>query len=599
MSKRIFVLFLLIGSWAGRPAGAQSEGPATRLSAPAAQAKPQAKASATKAKSSAAPSKAAAADAHHWWQNAVFYEIYTRSFADSNNDGIGDLNGITSKLDYLHEMGVDAIWLTPFFPSPQVDFGYDVTDYENIDALYGNLSDFGRLQSGAEQRDIRVVLDLVMDRTSDQHQWFIDARSSRNAKHRDWYVWHDGKGANQPPNNWLSVYGGPAWTLDPKTNQYYYHVFFPQQPELNWRNPAVKDAMFDVTRFWYDRGVRGFRLDAVDALFADAKLRDNAVLADKNNNGDANMDEPYDRNLGEIQGVLKGLRKIADEYDAVLIGESWTSSVDQLKQYYGAERDELELPMNLMFTMVKQLSPGEFRKQIAALNAAGGWPVYMIGNHNVERSYSRYGDGKHNDAIAKVMAGMYLTLRGTPIMYYGEEIGMENNDPKAKAEVKDPKGKQGWPQEKGRDGERTPMQWTDTVNAGFSKTRPWLPVAANYKTHNVASELKDPNSILLFYRRLLELRRTTPALLEGAYVVLNESDPNVMSYLRTYKDKAVLVVINMSGEAQKARFDLTPQGFSTREAETLLTTMSGVSGNVRLSEMTLEPFAVYMGEVGR
>jgi alpha-glucosidase len=597
MLKIIFAIFFGLGIGLGTPVSAQSNlgaTPATQSKPPASPSKP----STMKSKSSG-QSKAATADARPWWQKAVFYEIYPRSFADSNNDGIGDLNGITSKLDYLHQLGVDAIWITPCFPSPQVDFGYDVSDYENIDPIYGNLADFGQLQSAAQERGIRIVLDLVLNHTSDQHQWFIDSRSSRNSKHRDWYIWHDGKGPQQPPNDWLSLFGGPAWQFDPKTNQYYYHFFYPQQPDLNWRNPAVKDAMFDVTRFWYDRGVAGFRLDAVDTLFEDPKLHDNPLLPGKNAFGDPNMEDQYNRNLPEIHDVLKGLRKIADQYDAVLIGETWTTNIDQLKNYYGPDKDELELPMDFMFTMVDKLSPTEFRKQIAALNSSGGWPVYLIGNHDIERSYNRYGDGRHNDAIAKVMAGMYLTLRGTPIMYYGEEIGMENNDPKTKAEVKDPKGKLGWPQDKGRDGERTPMQWNDKVNAGFSKTRPWLPVADNYRTHNVASELKDPNSILVFYQKLLALRRSTPALLEGDYVALNENDPNVMSYLRSSKDKALLVVINMSAEAQKVSFNLAPQGFSTNEAKTLLTTMGGTPSQLRLSEMTLEPFSVYMGEVSR
>ena len=599
MRKLIFVVVLLVGICACPPAGGQSASPTTQSNTPATQSKPsaaQSKPSGTKAKSPSPQSKPA--PSRRWWQTAVFYEIYPRSFADSNNDGIGDLDGIASKLDYLRQLGVDAIWITPFFPSPQVDFGYDVSDYENVDPIYGNLADFGQLQTAAQERGIRVVLDLPLNHTSDQHQWFLDARSSRSSKHRDWYIWRDGQGPKQPPNNWHSTFGGSAWQFDPKPSQYYYHFFYPQQPDLNWRNPAVKDAMFDVTRFWYDRGVAGFRLDDVDALFEDPKLRDNPILPGKNAYGDPNMEDRYNRNLPEVHQVLQGLRKIADQYDAVLIGETGTSNIDQLKSYYGAGKDELQLPMDFMFTMVNKLSPPEFRQQIAALNSAG-WPVYLIGNHDMERSYNRYGDGKHNDAIAKVMAGMYLTLRGTPIMYYGEEIGMENNDPKTKADVKDPKGKLGWPQDKGRDGERTPMQWNDKVNAGFSKTRPWLPVAANYRTHNVATEVKDPNSILMFYHRLLELRHTVPALLEGDYVALNENDPNVMSYLRSYKDKAVLVVLNMSAEPQKASFNLAPQGFSTTEAKTLLTTMSAMPGTAKITEMTLEPFSVFIGEVSR
>jgi alpha-glucosidase len=538
------------------------------------------------------------AEGHQWWQHAVFYELYPRSFADSNNDGIGDLPGITSKLDYLKQLGVDAIWITPCFPSPQVDFGYDVSDYEDIDPMYGTLSDFDKMQSAASERSIHIILDLVLNHTSDQHQWFIDSASSRTSKHRDWYIWRDGKGPKQPPNNWVALFGGSAWQFNAKTDQYYYHYFYPQQPDLNWRNPAVKDAMFGVTRWWYERGVAGFRLDAVDTLFEDPNLHDNPVLPGKNAYGDPNMENKYNHNFPEVHDVLKGLRQGADKYNAVLIGETWTDNIAQLNQYYGAGSNELQMPMDFMFMMVDKLSPEQFRKQIAAVDGAQGWPVFVIGNHDRVRSYNRYGDGKHNDEIAKVMAGLYLTLRGTPILYYGEEIGMENNDPKLKQDVKDPIGKLGWPKEKGRDGERTPMQWNAKVNAGFSKTRPWLPVAGNYKTHNVETEQADPNSILVFYQRLLKLRHTNAALLDGSYVALNENDANVMSYLRRYKDDAVVVVLNMSAEPQKVSFDLQPQGIAATEAKTLLTTMSDKQESAGLREMTLAPFSVYIGEVG-
>ena len=539
------------------------------------------------------------AEGHQWWQHAVFYEIYPRSFADSNNDGIGDLPGITSKLDYLKWLGIDAIWITPCYPSPQVDFGYDVSDYEDIDPVYGTLSDFDQLETAGHEHGIRIIMDLVLNHTSDQHKWFIDSRSGRNSKHRDWYIWRDGKAPNQPPNNWVALFGGPAWQFDSKTGQYYYHFFYPQQPDLNWRNPAVKDAMYDVTRWWYDRGVAGFRLDAVDTLFEDPDLHDNPVLPGKNEYGDPNEENQYNTNLPELHDVLKGLRKIADKYDAVLIGETATRNIEQLDAYYGQGGNELQMPMDLMFAKVNDLSAPEFRKQIAAVNSAPGWPVYLIGNHDLPRSYDRYGDGKHNDAIAKVMAGMYLTLRGTPILYYGEEIGIEQNDPKFKKDVKDPIGKLGWPANKGRDGERTPMQWDDKLNAGFSRTRPWLPVSDNYRTHNVADEQKDPNSILVFYQQLLALRRRNPALLDGNYVALNEDDPNVLSYLRAYKDKAVLVVLNMSDETQKANFDLAAQRFSAGEAKTLLTTMPELHASATLSSMKLAPFGVYIGEVAQ
>ncbi len=501
-----------------------------------------------------AQAKGADAEGHAWWQHAVFYEIYPRSFADSNGDGVGDLNGITSKMDYLRELGVDAIWITPCYPSPQVDFGYDVSDYENIDPMYGTLGDFDRMVKAGRERGIRIIMDFVPNHTSDQHAWFLDSKSSRTAAHRDWYIWRDGKGPGKPPNNWISLFGGPAWKYDATTDQYYYHFFYAAQPDLNWRNPAVEKAMLDTTRWWYKRGVAGFRLDAVDTLFEDPELRDDPVLPGVNKQGDPNTENVYNTNLPEVHTELKKLRKVADEAGAVLIGETWTSNIAQLDKYYGNGGDELQMPMDFMFTTVNKLSAAEFRRQVAAVNSARGWPVFVIGNHDLVRSYNRYGDGKNNDAIAKLMAAFYLTLRGTPIMYYGEEIGMENNDPTRREDVKDPIGRTGWPAEKGRDGERTPMQWNGAANAGFSEKAPWLPVPASYKTHNVAAEEKNPDSVLSLYKKVLALRHTNEALMEGSYTALNEDDANVMAYLRSYKGKAVLVALNMSGERREARF---------------------------------------------
>ncbi len=538
-------------------------------------------------------------EGHQWWQNAVFYEIYPRSFMDVNGDGIGDLRGIDSKLDYLKSLGVDAIWITPCYPSPQVDFGYDVSNYEDIDPMYGTLADFDHLEQAAKQRGIRIIMDFVMNHTSDQHPWFIDSRSSRTAAKRDWYMWHDGKAPGLPPNNWISTFGGSAWTFDAKTGQFYYHYFYPQQPDLNWHNPAVHDAMFDATRWWYKRGVAGFRLDAVDTLFEDPDLRDNPVLPGLNKYGDPKEQDLYNTKLPEVHDVLRDLRKVADEHNAVLIGETWTKDVSELKQYYGEHNNELQMPMDFMFTKVDKLSPPEFRRQIAAVDSAGGWPVFVLSNHDIVRSYVRYGDGQHNQAIAKLMASLYLTLRGTPIMYYGEEIGMENNDPVRKEDVKDPIGRVGWPQEKGRDGERTPMQWDDSPNAGFTRGVPWLPIPPSYKTVNVASELKDPSSILQVYRSLLALRHQNRALLDGDYVALNESDANVLSYLRRYKNEAVLVVLNMSSQPQEASFDLAPQGFPAKNARTLLTTMAPGSKESALSHLSLEPFSFYIAAVSK
>jgi alpha-glucosidase len=538
-------------------------------------------------------SHAVDAEGQAWWQHAVFYEIYPRSFADSNNDGVGDLKGITSKLDYLKDLGVDAIWITPCFPSPQVDFGYDVSDYENIDPMYGTLADFDALASEAKKRDMRIILDLVVNHTSDQHKWFLDSKSSRTSAYRDWYIWRDGKGPGEPPNNWVSTFGGPAWKFDPATNQYYYHFFYPEQPDLNWRNPAVKNAMFDVTRWWYKRGVAGFRLDAVDTLFEDPDLRDNPILGPGTNHfGDPIEENKYNAKLPEVHDVLRGLRKVADESNAVLIGETWTADVAELNKYYGEGDNELQLPMDFLFTKVNKLSPAEFRKQIAGVDAAPGWPTFVISNHDIARSYDRYGDGEHNDEIAKLMAALYLTLRGTPIMYYGEEIGMKTTPPTRKEDVKDPIGRTGWPEEKGRDGERTPMQWDGSENAGFSKGTPWLPVPPTYKTHNVADESKDPNSVLEFYKNVLKLRRTNRALLDGSYTALNESDANVLSYLRLYKGQGVVVALNMSSMPQKVKLELQGKGFSSAKG-LVATGGSAVKGN----EVSLEPYGVFIGEL--
>jgi alpha-glucosidase len=545
-----------------------------------------------------AQTKSTDAEGHKWWQHAVFYEIYPRSYADSNNDGIGDLKGITSKMAYLHDLGVDAIWISPCFPSPQVDFGYDVSDYENIDPMYGTLADFDRMAAEGKQQGVRIILDFVVNHSSDQHPWFIDSKSSRTASHRDWYIWRDGKGPGRPPNNWISTFGGSAWKLDPATKQYYYHYFYAEQPDLNWRNPAVEKAMLDTTGWWYKRGVSGFRLDAVDTLFEDPKLSDNPVLPGTNKQGDPNTDEIHNKKLPEVHNVLQKLRKVADESDAVLIGETWTSNIDELKEYYGSHDNELQMPMDFMFTTVDKLSPPEFRRQIAQVDSAGGWPVFVISNHDKVRSYNRYGDGKNNDAIAKLMGAFYLTLRGTPIMYYGEEIGMENNDPRRKEDVKDPIGRTGWPKEIGRDGERTPMQWNTDTNAGFSTKDPWLPVPPSYKTHNVATESKDPDSVLNMYKKVLALRHTNEALLEGSYTALNEDDANVMSYLRSYKGKAVLVALNMSASPQKATFNLADKGFASANVKSLVATpQSSSKGSPNGTEVTLEPFGVFIAEV--
>ncbi|HEY1422266.1 MAG TPA: alpha-glucosidase [Candidatus Acidoferrum sp.] len=529
------------------------------------------------------------AEGHPWWQHAVFYEIYPRSFADSNNDGIGDLNGITAKLNYVKKLGVDAIWITPCFPSPQVDFGYDVSDYEAIDPMYGTLAEFDKLSAAAKKDNIRIILDFVVNHSSDQHKWFLDSKSSRTSAHRDWYIWRDGKGPNRLPNNWTSTFGTPAWTYDATTNQYYYHYFYPEQPDLNWRNPAVEKAMFDTTRFWYQRGVAGFRLDAVDTLYEREDLKDNPPAPGLDKFGRPNTEEKYNKKLPEIHGALQRLRKVADENNAVLIGETWTSDVSQLAEYYGPNNNELQMPMDLLLNGLPS-SATAYRAHVNAMDASGHWPVYVMNNHDTRRSYSRYANGKNDDAIAKLVAAFYLTLRGTAILYYGEELGMENNDPKTKDEVQDPVGKLSWPTDKGRDGERTPMQWSDAANGGFSTTKPWLPVPSTAKTHNVTSEEKDPHSVLETYRSILALRHNLPALVEGDYHSINNDDPNVFAYVRRYKNEEVLVVLNFSDKSQEAQIAELAAGY-----------VSLLSSGAKLADghksIMLEPFGFYIAKL--
>ncbi|HKW39931.1 MAG TPA: alpha-glucosidase [Gemmatimonadales bacterium] len=544
------------------------------------------------------------AEGHAWWQHAVFYEIYPRSFGDANNDGLGDLDGITQHLDYLKDLGIDAIWITPCYPSPQVDFGYDVSDYQDIAPEYGGLAAFDRLQAAAQQRGIRIIFDLVVNHSSDKHPWFLESRSSRTNPKRNWYVWRDGKAPNQPPNNWTAIFGGSAWQYDTTTRQYYYHAFYPQQPDLNWRNSDVERAMLNVTRWWYRHGISGFRLDAVNTLFEDPQLRDNPTLPGRNAYGDREQTRKYDDNLPENHTVLRQLRKVADERNAVLIGETWTADLEQLRAYYGPKHDEVQMPMDLMFTQLgrmpgmpgQRLDAGVFRQHVAAMEASGEWPVYVVSNHDIPRVATRYADASHDDQIAKAIASLYLTLRGTPVMYYGEELGMQNNDPQRKADVRDPIGIKGWPREKGRDGERTPMQWTSGINAGFNAgAKPWLPVPSSAGTHNADVESRDSTSVLSVYKAVLRLRHQNPAVREGSYIALNPSDPNVMSYLRRYKTDAVLVVINMSGQDQTARFDLTAQGLEHAAARPIL--QSAASGE--LGSVKLGPYGIFIAEVGR
>jgi alpha-glucosidase len=539
-----------------------------------------------------------------WWKRAVIYEIYPRSFQDSNGDGVGDINGITSRLDYLRGLGIDAIWISPMYPSPLVDFGYDVSDYTAIDPLYGSMADFDHLVAEAKKRDIRIIMDLVPNHTSDQHPWFKESRSSRTNSKRDWYIWRDGKGPGLPPNNWQSWFGHSAWTLDSKTNQYYYHHFYVQQPDLNWRNPEVRKAMYNVMRFWLDHGVAGFRLDAVSRLFEDPNLHDDPIVAGKNVYGDPNIIHKYTDNLPEVHEVLREMRKVVDAYPGspVLISEADEPNITELTKMYGAKNDEIQLPMDFQIADVNRLSAPEFRKLLDEVekNPAGGQPHFFFSNHDQDRTWDRYGEGVHNEQIAKLMATLLLTVRATPLLYYGEEIGMRTTPPSRKEDVQDPIGILGWPKEKGRDGERTPMQWDTSKNAGFTTSdHPWLPIPPSAKTYNVQVESQEPESVFTFYRRLIDLRRNQNGLRNGSYQTLDPDNPNVLAYLRKNPGvgASVLVVLNMSAQSQTVSYDLSGYSIKLKVAKPLLASPEIPGKTVGLSSLTIAPFGVFISAV--
>ena len=545
-----------------------------------------------------------------WWKHAVVYEIYPRSFQDSNGDGIGDLNGITRRLGYLQSLGIDAVWLSPVYPSPQVDFGYDISDYENIDPQYGTLADFDKLVTQAKEHHIRILMDLVMNHTSDKHKWFIESESSKTNPKRDWYIWRDGKGVDAngrpiPPNNWVSLFGGSAWQYDPKTKQFYYHEFYKQQPDLNWRNPEVEKAMFDTVRFWLDRGVAGFRLDAVPTLFEDPQLRNEPVLGGINAQGDPILSDIYTNNLPEVHDVMRRLRTVVDKYpgDRVLIGETYLPSVQDLDKWYGgAKHDELQLPMDMRVGFINKLDASLFRKRIndAETKIDGNQPLFVFDNHDNARSWNRYGDGVHDLAIAKLIATVLFTSRATALMYYGEELGMVTTTPTRRQDVKDPIGITGWPKEKGRDGERTPMQWNTEKDAGFSTAAStWLPVAPDYVTVNVKTEEAEPDSLLSWHKQLIAMRKGDPTLRDGRMTMLDRDNPSVLSYIRegVAGRPAVVVALNFTAEPQTISLDLTPANISGHTVKTLLTDAPSLERTSSISNITLPPYASWVGSI--
>jgi len=555
---------------------------------------------------SAAPAARPAGDP--WWQHAVIYEIYLRSFQDSNADGVGDLNGITQRLDYLASLGVDAIWITPFFPSPQIDFGYDVADYEGVDPRFGTLADFDRLVAEARKRQIRVLVDLELNHTSDQHQWFQDAARSRRSLTHDLYVWSSGKpdaaGKRRPPNNWVSVFGGSAWEYVPAVEQFYYHRYFRQEPDLNWRNPKVERSMADVMRFWLDRGVAGFRLGAVTALVEDARLRDAAPLGGRNAQGDPNLSDTYTNNLPETHAVLRRLRKMLDHYpgEPVLIGETYVKSAAQLSAWYGGARhDELQLPMDTAFGFATRLDAREFRRRLTEASAElrGSQPLLLLDNHDHPRSWDRFGDGTHNTEIAKVLATLLCTSRAALLLYQGEEIGQSTSTPARVEDVRDPIGITGWPAEKGRDGERTPMQWDASAQAGFTASaRPWLPVSPGYATTNVQAQRSESESLLNWYRQLIALRRGDEALRSGRLVMLDPANLRVLSYARVTPDgSGIIVSLNMSAQAQTVTLSTLAAGLAGTRFRTLLSSPGEFSVVAPGTRLTLPPYGAWVAAV--
>jgi alpha-glucosidase len=541
-----------------------------------------------------------------WWKHAVIYEIYPRSFQDSNGDGIGDLNGITQRLDYLQALGVDAIWIAPMYPSPQVDFGYDIADYDNVDPKYGSLADFDRLLAEASKRHLRVLLDMVLNHTSDQHPWFLEAARSRDSPRHDFYVWNNGKsdsaGQRLPPTNWVSLFGGSAWQYLPAVDQFYYHMFYRQQPDLNWRNPQVEQAMFAAMRFWLDRGVAGFRLDAITTLFEDVKLRDEPALGGKNAQGDPNLSDIYTNNLPEVHGVIRRLRAMIDSYagERVLIGETYVPKTADLDPWYGgALHNELQLPMDTLVGLGSKLDASTFRQRLveAATQIHHSQPLLVFDNHDNIRSWDRFGDGVHNEQIARIVAALLLTSRATALLYQGEEIGQRTATPTRVEDVRDPIGITGWPKEKGRDGERTPMQWdTSNAQAGFS-TNPttWLPVPPNYRTVNVQTESADPDSLLNWHRRLIGLRRSNSALRSGRTVMLDQTNASVLTYARVgAHGETILVSLNMSPQPQTITLKAQAAGLSGTRCRTLLSSPGAIADASASQPIALPAFGAWV-----
>jgi alpha-glucosidase len=536
-----------------------------------------------------------------WWQRGVIYQIYPRSFCDTNGDGVGDLPGITRHLDYLTEtLGLEAIWISPFFPSPMADFGYDVSDYTGVDPLFGTLADFDALIAAAHARGLAVLIDWVPNHSSEQHPWFLESRASRQNPRRDWYVWADGRAEGKPPNNWLSIFGGPAWTFDPTTGQWYRHTYLPQQPDLNWRNPELKRAMLDTLCFWLDRGVDGFRIDAAHHILKDPLLRDNppnttnAIALQKPIGDYDSQIHLYDGGDPEVHQLFREVRAMLNTYSAerprMAVGEIHLFDWPDWVKFYGATLDELHMPFNFAFLRTT-FSGHAVRAVVDGLEAAlppGAWPNYVLGNHDEPRIATRFGPER-----ARLAMLLLLTLRGTPTLYYGDELGM-TDAAIAPDQVRDPWGLRVPGLGLGRDPQRTPMQWSAGPNAGFAAAGvpTWLPLAADYERTNVAEELRDPRSMLTLTRALLQLRRAAPALTVGAYQPVDPTPEPVFAFRREVPGQRMLLALNF-GPAEQT-LDLAHLGAGTLRVATLLDR----AGPVDLGALTLRGYEGCVIELG-
>lgn len=478
-----------------------------------------------------------------WWQNGIVYQIYPRSFQDSDGDGIGDIKGIIARLDYLKWLQVNAIWISPIFPSPMADFGYDVSDYTGIHPMFGSMEYFDELLQKAHAAGMKVILDLVPNHTSDQHPWFLESRSSKENPKRDWYIWKDPVEDGREPNNWLSVFGGSGWEYDEKTGQYYYHAFLKEQPDLNWRNPEVQKEMLNAMEFWLKKGVDGFRVDVIWHIIKDDQFRDNPLNPDYREGMSpyARVNPVYSTDQPEVHDIISKMRKVVDKYnERLLIGEIYLP-VNQLVEYYGLELSGVHLPFNFQL-LVLPWEPIRIYNVINEYEASipeGGWPNWVLGNHDKSRIATRVGKSQ-----AKIAAMLLLTLRGTPTIYYADELGMEDQEIPAHM-VQDPQEKNVPGLGLGRDPERTPMQWNSSLNAGFTTGNPWLPLGKDYMQFNVEEEKKDPESFLLFYKKLIQLRQGERALNIGSFIPV-WGDEKIIAYERSHEETKFLILLNFT-----------------------------------------------------